>query len=517
MKKLENENVSLEFQVQSLIKERENVKTEYQKLFYSIKRTRTQTQGEINELIENVNQNTYAYVDVRAQKQDLLITISELKAKLKNVEKSKSVNTKFGKDAVSHNFLCDTPLNKQDFQKKIIASKTKEKHVLSKTITLQTSPNKQQAVETNNNVIAPGMYKVKKTQNTNTNKAKSVLSSIGLRAISSVRIPSNRDSSFKNNVLSNTKNSSEKVEVFDRSNKKSYVASKNVDSNKNIVTNDDIKNAVIAKTVLYVSCAKNMFIPCHDNCLAKYKLNVNSKLRRALFTTSRTVKSKFEDPTPVVSKTRLSHLNFGTIHDLTKHDLVDGLLKFKYGKDHLCSACEWGKSKKASHPPKLVPSNHSKLELLHIDLLQTNTGSINQWKELDYNAKVCKIRTNNGTEFKNATLKAHYEKLGVMQQFLIAFSTAFFTQNWSIIHTRYNKIPYELLHGRKPNVEYVHVFGLLCYPTNDRDDLGKMKPKADIAMAYEHDSLEPVFQRFINDDSSTESMNIPSKEDLDNL
>ncbi|GKC69542.1 integrase, catalytic region, zinc finger, CCHC-type containing protein, partial [Tanacetum coccineum] len=65
---------------------------------------------------------------------------------------------------------------------------------------------------------------------------------------------------------------------------------------------------------------------------------------------------------------KLSHLNFGTINDLTKHDLVDGLPKFKYGKDHLCSACERGKSKKASHPPKLVPSSHSKLELLHMDL-----------------------------------------------------------------------------------------------------------------------------------------------------
>ncbi|GKD70683.1 hypothetical protein Tco_1324773 [Tanacetum coccineum] len=43
-------------------------------------------------------------------------------------------------------------------------------------------------------------------------------------------------------------------------------------------------------------------------------------------------------------------------------DLVDGLPKFKYGKDHLCSACERGKSKKASHPPKLVLSDHSKLE-----------------------------------------------------------------------------------------------------------------------------------------------------------
>ncbi|GJU87048.1 hypothetical protein Tco_1294594 [Tanacetum coccineum] len=150
------------------------------------------------------------------------------------------------------------------------------------------------------------MYKVEKTQNTNNNKAKSFLSSTGLRAISSVRIPSNRDSSFKNSVLYNTKNSSEKVEVSDRSNKKSDVASKNVDSNKKIVTNNDIKNALITKNVLYVSCAKNVLILCHDNCIAKYKLNVNSKVRRALFTTSRSTKSKFEDPTLVVSKTRFS-------------------------------------------------------------------------------------------------------------------------------------------------------------------------------------------------------------------
>ncbi|GKA54571.1 retrovirus-related pol polyprotein from transposon TNT 1-94 [Tanacetum coccineum] len=35
----------------------------------------------------------------------------------------------------------------------------------------------------------------------------------------------------------------------------------------------------------------------------------------------------------------------------------------------------------------------------------------------NYKAKVCKIHTDNGTEFKNATLKAHYEKLGIMHQF----------------------------------------------------------------------------------------------------
>ncbi|GKF27879.1 retrovirus-related pol polyprotein from transposon TNT 1-94 [Tanacetum coccineum] len=64
----------------------------------------------------------------------------------------------------------------------------------------------------------------------------------------------------------------------------------------------------------------------------------------------------------------ISHLNFDTINQLTSKDLVDGLLKFKYDKDRLCSACEQGKSKKPSFPSKLVPSTESKLKLIHMDL-----------------------------------------------------------------------------------------------------------------------------------------------------
>ncbi|GJS05698.1 hypothetical protein Tco_0322206 [Tanacetum coccineum] len=37
------------------------------------------------------------------------------------------------------------------------------------------------------------------------------------------------------------------------------------------------------------------------------------------------------------------------------------------------------------------------------------------------------------------------------------------------------------------------------------------------AMASKHDSLEPVFQRFNNNTSSTDTVNTPSKDDLDNL
>nr|GEU74866.1 retrovirus-related Pol polyprotein from transposon TNT 1-94 [Tanacetum cinerariifolium] len=65
---------------------------------------------------------------------------------------------------------------------------------------------------------------------------------------------------------------------------------------------------------------------------------------------------------------RLSHLNFDTINDLARNDLVSGLPKFKYNKEHLCPSCEQGKRKRASHPPKPVPNLRQRLHLLHMKL-----------------------------------------------------------------------------------------------------------------------------------------------------
>ncbi|GJX66230.1 retrovirus-related pol polyprotein from transposon TNT 1-94 [Tanacetum coccineum] len=114
---------------------------------------------------------------------------------------------------------------------------------------------------------------------------------------------------------------------------------------------------------------------------------------------------------------------------------------------HRLSHLNFGKSNKALLPPKLVPRTESKLELLHMDLCGLmRVASINDKKYI----------------------------------LVIVDDYSRYTWNRSIIHTRYNKTPYELIHGRKPNIQYFHVFGSLCYPTNDHDDLGKMKPKADI-------------------------------------
>nr|GFA90126.1 retrovirus-related Pol polyprotein from transposon TNT 1-94 [Tanacetum cinerariifolium] len=71
-----------------------------------------------------------------------------------------------------------------------------------------------------------------------------------------------------------------------------------------------------------------------------------------------------------------------------------------------------------------------------------------------------------------------------------AIATACFTQNRSIIHRRFNKTPYELINGRKLDISFLHIFGALCYPKNDREDIGKLGAKGDIGffIGYSADS-----------------------------
>nr|GEV95658.1 hypothetical protein [Tanacetum cinerariifolium] len=71
-----------------------------------------------------------------------------------------------------------------------------------------------------------------------------------------------------------------------------------------------------------------------------------------------------------------------------------------------------------------------------------------------------------------------------------AIATTCFTQNHSIIHRQFNKTPYELINGRKLDISFLHVFGALCYPKNDHEDIGKLGVKGDIGffIGYSTDS-----------------------------
>ncbi|GJX31122.1 retrovirus-related pol polyprotein from transposon TNT 1-94 [Tanacetum coccineum] len=256
---------------------------------------------------------------------------------------------------------------------------------------------------------------------------------------------------------------------------------------------------------------------------------------------------------------------------ISRHDLVRGLPKLKFEKDHLCSACAMGKSKKKPHKPKYKDTNQEKLYLLHMDLCgPMHVASVNEkkyilvivddysrftwvkclrskYEALDFiikflkmiqvrlNVHVRRIRTDNGTEFVNQTLREYYEKVGIFHETSVACSpqqngvierhnrtlyeaartmliyakaplflwaeaiaTTCYTQNRSIIRLRYDKTSHELLHDKLPDLSFFYVFGPLCYPTNDSENLGKLQPKANIdfdeltMMASEYSSLEPA-------------------------
>ncbi|GJX85197.1 retrovirus-related pol polyprotein from transposon TNT 1-94 [Tanacetum coccineum] len=91
-------------------------------------------------------------------------------------------------------------------------------------------------------------------------------------------------------------------------------------------------------------------------------------------------------------------------------------------------------------------------------------------------------------QMENFTISQVYYMEG-----LEAVATACYTQNRSFIRKHHNKTPYELLHDQKLELSYLHVFGALCYPTNDGEDLGKLKPKANIGIFVGYVSVKKAF------------------------
>ncbi|GKF26051.1 retrovirus-related pol polyprotein from transposon TNT 1-94 [Tanacetum coccineum] len=75
-----------------------------------------------------------------------------------------------------------------------------------------------------------------------------------------------------------------------------------------------------------------------------------------------------------------------------------------------------------------------------------------------------------------------------------AVATACYIQNCSIIHLRHGKTPYELIHDKLPDLSFFHVFGALCYPTNNSKNLGKLQPKADIGIFIGYAPTKKAFR-----------------------
>nr|GEV15565.1 hypothetical protein [Tanacetum cinerariifolium] len=236
---------------------------------------------------------------------------------------------------------------------------------------------------------------------------------------------------------------------------------------------------------------------------------------------------------------RFSHLNFDTINNLAKNDLVSCLSMFKYHKEHLCHSCEQGKSIRASHPPKPVPNSRQRLHLLHMDLCGPMIiASINGKRYVlvivdDYSrytwvhflrskdeapeviktflkritfllqSPVIIIRIDNATEFKNQVLKDYFDSVAISHQVSSVRKpqqngvverknqTLVEAARTMLIFSRASLFLWaEVIATAKPDISFLYVFGALCHPKNDREDIRKLGAKGAIGffIGYSADS-----------------------------
>ncbi|GJZ83012.1 retrovirus-related pol polyprotein from transposon TNT 1-94 [Tanacetum coccineum] len=178
----------------------------------------------------------------------------------------------------------------------------------------------------------------------------------------------------------------------------------------------------------------------------------------------------------MVMASNLSHLNFDTINDLARNDLVNGLPKFKYHKEYLCPSCEQEKSKKASHPPKPVPNSKQRLHLLHIDFCgPMRVKSINGKQYVlvivDNYSRYTWVHFLRSKDKAPEEIKIFLKKIIVLLQAPVIMVRTDNGTDSKIKSLKNTSIVLASLTKR---------FLALCYPKNDREDIGKFGAKGDI-------------------------------------
>nr|GEU37957.1 retrovirus-related Pol polyprotein from transposon TNT 1-94 [Tanacetum cinerariifolium] len=569
--KLKNENLELEFQVLNYARENAHLKATYKNIFESISVSRTQTKTIIYSLQNELQSTIYKNAKLRTQ---LFKKVSDQKDNKHDM----SENTKFVKQPIMENL-----------------PKVGETNALSKPVTSNSVSTPQESKGVNNDkVIAPGMFRINpdKTSREEKNVPNTVRASNKKKPITVSQPPvitKKYVNSDVNGLSSTGVDNTKTRRPLPKSNTKNdrviqiclwcvdSGCSKHMTGNLKLLINfvwkfmgtvrfgNDLVAAILGfevafrRNACFVRNLEGVDLLKGDRSTNLYTIN----LYEMAFASLICLMARASSTKSWLWHQLLSYLNFDTINDLARNDLVSGLPKFKYHKEHLCPSCEQGKSKRASHPPKPVLNSRQRLPLLHMDLCRPmRIASINgKWYVLvivdDYSrytwahflrskdeapdviktflkritvllqSPVIIIRTDNGTEFKNQVLKEYFDSVGISHQMysvrtpqqngvverrnrtlveatrtMLIFSraplflwaeaiaTACFTQNRSIIHRRFNKTPYELINGRKPDISFLHVFGALCYPKNDREDIGKLGAKGDIGffIGYSADS-----------------------------
>ncbi|KAJ9547544.1 hypothetical protein OSB04_020087 [Centaurea solstitialis] len=264
--------------------------------------------------------------------------------------------------------------------------------------------------------------------------------------------------------------------------------------------------------------------------------------------------------------TRFCHFYFHTLDKLVRLKLVKGLPNIKFEKDHLCSACKMGKLRRSFHKTKSDPSYDKPLQLLHVDrcgptyvqslgekkyilnLLkksQVPLIRINLLKRLqvlhDLQGRV--LRSDNGTTFKNYVIEEYLGSVGITHNFSAPrtpqqnglverknrtivevartmlnasrLPITFWAVNKSLVVKRFDKTPYQLLHSKRPNIKFFHVFDSVAYRV--------YIPKTQIVVVSTNVRFDDNFQvtrdKFIEElkIQAEKSPNAIIKQDLENL
>jgi transposase InsO family protein len=149
----------------------------------------------------------------------------------------------------------------------------------------------------------------------------------------------------------------------------------------------------------------------------------------------------------------LAHVGMKNLHKLVKGEHILGLTKVDFEKDRACSACQAGKQVGVHHPHKNIMTTDRPPELLHMDLFgpiayisiggskyylvfvddysrftwvfflqeksqtqETLKGFLRRAQN-EFGLRIEKIRSDNGTEFKNSQIEGFLKEEGIKHEF----------------------------------------------------------------------------------------------------
>ncbi|GKE41611.1 hypothetical protein Tco_1468895 [Tanacetum coccineum] len=305
-----------------------------------------------------MNVKYFEIQDLKAQLQDKGIAISELKKLIKNM-KGKSVETKFEKSSVNRQpnaFKCQRQsilgkpatfsdsLAKKDFSKSKSVTINIVSNDLSKPVTAQILPQKDNQVHKNINVIAPGMYKVHTRPNqTRTTQLpqnirktnKHVSSSTRVIPTTSVSRPQLKSTQLKDRVMHNN-SQGKKQEVEDH--RRIF----NFSNNKTSVTacNDSLNTKTLNVNFVCVTCGKFILKDNHDSCVLHYINGVNFRTKQPI-----AVPISTREPKRIVNQS-VATPHKRTVAAVFTKKTTRSILRKLY--EHVSKSCSWGY-------PKLTP------------------------------------------------------------------------------------------------------------------------------------------------------------------